>query len=64
MFGELNNITLVIKHWSKDSYPQSGDKPQELLNKQFVNDCDAAISNFWTRFGTPTDKYGLEQRKK
>lgn len=58
MFGELNNITLVIKHWSKDSYPQSGDKPQELLNKQFVNDCDAAIAIFWTRFGTPTDKYG------
>lgn len=58
MFGELNNITLVTKHWSKDSYPQSGDKPQELLNKQFVNDCDAAIAIFWTRFGTPTDEYG------
>lgn len=58
MFGELNNITLVTKHWSKNSYPQSGDKPQELLNQQFVNDCDAAIAIFWTRFGTPTDEYG------
>lgn len=56
--GQLNNAQIVAKHWSTDSYPQSGDKPQELLNEQFVRDCDAAIAIFWTRFGTPTDKYG------
>lgn len=58
IFGVINNIEVVTKHWSTDSYPQSGDKPQELLNKQFVRNCDAAIALFWTRFGTPTDKYG------
>lgn len=58
MFGVINNIEVVTKHWSTDSYPQSGDKPQELLNKQFVRECDAAISIFWTKFGTQTDKYG------
>ena len=57
VFGVLNNIEVVTKHWSTDSYPESGDKPQELLNKQFVRDCDAAVSIFWTRFGTETDKY-------
>lgn len=56
-FGDLNNIEIVTKHWSTNSYPESGDKPQELLNKQFVRDCDAAVAIFWTRFGTPTDKY-------
>ena len=56
--GQLNKAEIVAKHWSTDSYPQSGDKPQELLNEQFVRDCDAAIAIFWTRFGTPTDKYG------
>ncbi len=56
--GQLNNAEIVAKHWSTDSYPQSGDKPQELLNEQFVRDCDAAIAIFWTRFGTPTDKFG------
>ena len=45
------------RHWTKSSYPQSGGKPQELLNNQFVKDCDAAIALFWTRFGTPTDEY-------
>ena len=56
-FGPINNIEVAIKHWSTDSYPQSGDRPQELLNKQLVRDCDAAIAIFWTRFGSPTGKY-------
>ena len=56
--GEVNNCEIVTKHWSTDSFPQSGNKPQELLNNQFVRECDAAVAIFWTRFGTPTDKYG------
>ena len=56
VFGALNNIRVVTTHWSTDSYPQSGNKPQELLNKQFVGDCDAAIAIFWTKFGTPDRK--------
>ena len=58
VIGRINNVEIVGRHWSTDSYAQSGDKPQELLNKQFVRDCDAAVAVFWTRFGTPTDKYG------
>lgn len=58
IYGIINNFEVVPRHWSTDSYPQSGDKPQELLNKQFVRDCDAAVAIFWTKFGTPTDKYG------
>lgn len=56
--GRLNNAEIVGQHWSTSSFAQSGDRPQEILNKQFVRDCDAAIAIFWTRFGTPTDKYG------
>ena len=56
--GVANNSVIEVKHWSTDSYPESGDKPQELLNNQFVRDCDAAVALFWTKFGTPTDKYG------
>ena len=58
VYGNINNMEIVTKHWSTDSYPQSGDKPQELLNKQFVRECDAAVAIFWTKFGTATDKYG------
>lgn len=58
MFTDSLGISIRTKHWSKNSYAQSGGKPQELLNKQFVNDCDAAVALFWTKFGTPTDQYG------
>ena len=52
------NIGIRTRYWKKSSYPQLGGKPQELLNKQFVEDCDLAVAIFKTRFGTPTDEYG------
>ena len=58
MFSETLGITIQAKHWSKNSYPQSGGKPQTLLNDQIVKKCDAAVAIFWTRFGSPTDEYG------
>lgn len=57
-FSKTLRIMIQERHWETDSYPASGDKPQEILNKQFVNDCDAVVAIFWTRFGTPTDEYG------
>lgn len=57
-YSDELGITIQTKHWSKSSYAQSGGKPQALLNEQFINDCDAAVAVFWTRFGSPTDKYG------
>lgn len=58
LYSDALGITIQTKYWHKSSYAQSGGKPQELLNQQFVNDCDAAVAIFWTRFGTPTDNYG------
>ena len=56
--GRQNNVVLELKHWSTSSYPKSGQSGQETLNQEFVEDCDAAIAIFWSRFGTPTDEYG------
>ena len=56
-FSDALGISVRPKHWRKNAYAQSGGKPQALLNEQFVNDCDAAVAIFWTRFGTPTDEY-------
>ena len=58
LYSDVLGIVIQTRHWSKDSYPQSGGRPQALLNEQFVKSCDAAVAVFWTRFGTPTDKYG------
>ena len=57
-FSDTLGVMVQVRHWGNSSYSQSGDKPQELLNEQFVKKCDAAVAVFWTRFGTPTDRYG------
>lgn len=57
-FSDTLGISIRTRHWSKNSYPQSGGRPQALLNEQFVKKCDAAVAVFWTRFGTPTNEYG------
>jgi len=57
-YEDVLSLRVRTKHWQKDSYAESGDEPQALLNKQFVSECDAAVALFWTRFGTPTDQYG------
>ena len=55
---QLNqSITISLKHWLMSSYPQSGGSAQEMINSQIVDTADLAIAVFWTRFGTPTDKY-------
>ncbi len=56
-FSDTLGVMVQTRHWKTSSYSQSGGKPQDLLNEQFVNDCDAAVAVFWTRFGTPTDRY-------
>ena len=38
LYSDALGIIVQTKHWSKNSYPQSGDKPQTLLNEQFVKD--------------------------
>lgn len=56
--GAKNNINLITKYWGDDAFPEMGDTPQNLLNKQIVDDSDAIIAIFWTRFGSPTKNYG------
>ena len=51
------DIMLQVRHWEKDAHPETGAEAQKILNKQIVDNCDAAIAIFWTRFGTPTDEY-------
>lgn len=55
--GVANNIRIELKHWSTDSFSQFGDKPQNILNKQFIDECDLCVALLGIRFGTPTDNY-------
>lgn len=55
--GESLEIRLNLKHWSTDSYAQSGGAAQDLLNKQFIDSADMIICIFGNRMGTPTKLY-------
>lgn len=40
--------------WETHSRPDLGERPQGIINKQLVANCDLLIGAFWTRLGTPT----------
>ena len=48
--------TLKPVLWEVDSTPEMGERPQSIINKQLVRECDFLVGAFWTRLGTPTGK--------
>ncbi len=32
-YGAFNNVAVMVRHWSMDSFPESGGSGQELLNE-------------------------------
>jgi hypothetical protein len=51
-----SNVILQPRRWELDAYPELGDRPQEIINKQIVDSSDIVLGVFWHRIGTPTDK--------
>lgn len=47
-------IVFLPVMWETHATPQSGLRPQEVINKHLVEQCDLLIGMFWTRFGTNT----------
>ena len=48
---------LLPAGWETHAVPEMGDRPQAIINKQVLNNCDLLIGVFWTRIGTPTGDY-------
>ncbi len=47
-------IVLEPVQWQTHAYPESGDRPQALINKQIVDESDMVIAVFGHRIGTTT----------
>lgn len=43
--------------WETHSVPEMGDRPQAIINKQILKDCDLLVGVFWTRIGTATGQF-------
>lgn len=50
-------IILEPVMWETHVFPEMGNRPQEIVNKQIVDSCDFLIGAFWTRIGTATGDY-------
>lgn len=49
-------LVLLPVAWDTHSSPEMGARPQEIINKQILKDCDILIAVFWARTGSPTGK--------
>ncbi len=49
-----SRVILMPVKWETHSAPLLGDRPQAVINKQLVQDCDMLVGIFWTRIGTHT----------
>jgi hypothetical protein len=47
-------IVLLPMRWETHTAPELGMRPQAIINKTIVDECDLLIGIFWTRVGTPT----------
>ncbi len=54
--SKTSRLVLLPVGWDTHSAPAMGDRPQEILNKQILQDCDLLVAAFWTRLGTDTGK--------
>ena len=52
--GPLAGARVEFTHWRTHSHPAAGGRPQALLNKQVVDQCDIMVGIFNARFGSPT----------
>jgi hypothetical protein len=47
-------VTLLPLRWETHTAPEYGTRPQEVVNRMIVDECDLLLGIFWTRIGSPT----------
>ena len=52
--SEAEGNVLMPIGWETHASPVMGDRPQEIINKQVLKNCDLLVAVFWTRIGSPT----------
>lgn len=55
--SDTRKIVLLPVGWETHSTPEMGNRPQAIINKQILKDCDLLVGVFWTRIGTATGEY-------
>jgi hypothetical protein len=57
-WNDLNSysrkVTLLPLRWETHTAPDYNTRPQEVINRAVVDECDLLVGIFWTRIGSPT----------
>ena len=51
-----SKVMLAPIGWESHTSPELGGRPQEIINKRILMQCDLLVGVFWTRLGTPTGR--------
>jgi hypothetical protein len=54
LYSYTRGVVLLPLRWETHSAPEYGTRPQEVINRAIVDQCDLLVGIFWTRIGTPT----------
>lgn len=54
LHAHTRGVVLLPLRWETHSAPEYGVRPQEVINRAIVDQCDLLIGIFWTRIGTST----------
>lgn len=54
--AEDRGLVLMPIGWETHSSPTMGERPQAIINRQVLAECDLLVAVFWTRLGSPTGK--------
>src|SRR3990170_3892303 len=55
--ADTRKIVLLPVGWETDTSPTMGERPQSIINKQVLRNCDLLVGVFWTRIGTSTGEH-------
>lgn len=54
LYSYTRKVTLLPLRWETHTAPEYGTRPQEVVNRAIVDQCDLLVGIFWTRIGSPT----------
>ena len=54
LVGKGLDVRVHLVRWETHGVPDVSAPPQDVLNRDMVDECDFGIAIFWTRLGSPT----------
>jgi nucleoside 2-deoxyribosyltransferase len=56
LHGDTAKARLELMNWRTHAHPETGRRPQALINRQFADRADVVLAIFWRRLGSPTGR--------